>query len=137
MSEPDGFNLGSGVFDHRQPRVPAAKLAAAAGTLKAYRFMAFLTGIVLLSGCVALILKYGTSMDVEPWTGYLWVTHGYLYLVYVIVTGVLGFRLRWPLARYVLVMLAGTIPTASFVAEHFVTRATRAAADGQPVPARD
>jgi hypothetical protein len=30
-------------------------------------------------------------------------------------------------------MLAGTIPTMSFVAEHFVTRATRAAAT-KPVP---
>jgi integral membrane protein len=105
--------------------------------LKLYRFMAFLTGVVLLSGCIALILKYATSLNMEPGTGYLWVAHGYLYLVYVIVTGVLGFRLRWPLARYVLVMLAGTIPTASFVAEHFVTRATRRAADGQPVSVRD
>jgi hypothetical protein len=39
------------------------------------------------------------------------------------------------LARYALVMLAGTIPTASFVAEHFVTRQTRAAV--QPEPVRD
>lgn len=135
MSE-EGFNLGKGLLDHRQPPVPAAKVARAAGTLRAYRFMAFLTGVVLLSGCVALILKYATSLDMEPGTGYLWVAHGYLYLIYVIVTGVLGFRLRWPLARYVLVMLAGTIPTMSFVAEHFVTRATRAAAD-QPVPVTD
>ncbi len=49
----------------------------------------------------------------------------------------LGFKLRWPLARYVLVMLAGTIPTMSFVAEHFVTRATRAAAGGQPAQPAD
>jgi integral membrane protein len=133
----EGFNLGKGLFDHRQPPVPAAKVAAAAGTLRAYRFMAFLTGVVLLSGCVALILKYGTSLDMEPGTGYLWVAHGYLYLIYVIVTGVLGFKLRWPLARYLLVMLAGTIPTMSFVAEHFVTRATRAAGTDQPVPVKD
>jgi integral membrane protein len=136
-SSEDGFNLGKGLLDRRQPPVPAAKVAAAAGTLRGYRFMAFLTGIVLLSGCGALILKYGTSLDMEPGTGYLWVAHGYLYLLYVIVTGVLGFKLRWPLARYALVMLAGTIPTMSFVAEHFVTRATRNAADGQPVPVRD
>lgn len=137
MSDNQGFNLGTGVFDYRQPRVPAERVARAAGVLKAYRFMAFLTGVVLLSGCVALILKAATSWDMEPGTGYLWVAHGYLYLVYVIVTGVLGFRLQWPLARYVLVALAGTIPTASFVAEHFVTRAARSAADAQPVPVRD
>jgi integral membrane protein len=127
VTNQDGFNLGRGVLDYRQPPVPADKVAAAAGTLKLYRFMAFLTGVVLISGCVALILKYATDLDVEPGTGYLWVAHGYLYLVYVVVTGVLGFKLRWPLARYVLVMLAGTIPTMSFVAEHFVTRAVRSA----------
>ena len=135
MTSDDGFNLGHGVLDHRQPPVPAAKVAAAAGTLRAYRFMAFLTGVVLISGCVALILKYATSWDMEPGTGYLWVAHGYLYLIYVIVTGVLGFKLRWPLARYALVMLAGTIPTMSFVAEHFVTRAVRSAVVAEP--ARD
>jgi integral membrane protein len=128
----DGINFGSGLLDRRQPPVPAERAEAAATTLRAYRFMAFLTGVVLLSGCVALILKYGTSLDVEPWTGYLWVAHGYLYLIYVIVTGVLGFKLRWPIARYVLVMLAGTIPTMSFVAEHFVTRAVRNAVTPQP-----
>jgi integral membrane protein len=122
----DGFNLGRGVLDFRQPPVPVGKAADAAGTLKAYRFMAFLTGVVLISGCVALILKYATSLDMEPGTGYLWVAHGYLYLIYVIVTGMLGFKLRWPLARYALVMLAGTVPTMSFVAEHFVTRDVRA-----------
>jgi len=131
----DGLNFGQGLLDHRQPPVSATKVAAAAGALRAYRFMAFLTGVVLISGCVALILKYGTSLDVEPWTGYLWVAHGYLYLIYVITTCVLGYKLRWPLARYVLVALAGTIPTMSFVAEHFVTRAVRDAV--VPEPAHD
>lgn len=124
----DGFNLGAGLLDLRQPPVPPAKLQATQGALTRYRVMAFVTGVVLLAGCVALVLKYGTSVKSEPWTGYLWVAHGYFYLVYVIVAAVLGFRLHWPLARFVLVILAGTIPTMSFVAEHFVTRQTRAAA---------
>jgi integral membrane protein len=108
-----------------QPPVPPARLAAASGALLRYRIMAFTTGVVLLAGCVALILKAAGVSHMEPGTGYLWVAHGYLYLVYVIVTAMLGVKLRWPLGRYALVMLAGTIPTASFVAEHFVTRAAR------------
>ena len=124
-----------GLLDHRQPPVPAARVVAAASTLRLYRFMAFLTGVVLMSGCVALILKYGTSLDMEPGTGYLWVAHGYLYLIYVIVTVVLGVKLRWPLGRFVLVALAGTIPTMSFVAEHFVTQAVRNSV--APEPAND
>lgn len=115
-----------------QPRVPAARVAAASGALLRYRIMAFATGVVLLCGTIALILKGVGVPHMEPGTGYLWLGHGYLYLAYVIVTGLLGHRLRWPLARYALVMLAGTIPTMSFVAEHFVTRATRAAATDEP-----
>jgi integral membrane protein len=132
-----GFNLGRSLTDYRQPPVPAAAIARAAGTLKAYRFMAFLTGVVLISGCVALILKAATSWHMEPATGYLWVAHGWFYLIYVIVTARLGFKLHWPLPRYALVMAAGTIPTMSFVAEHFVTRAVHNAASDQPVPVRD
>jgi integral membrane protein len=133
----EGFNLGGSVFDVRQPPVAAATAATANGALLRYRVMAFVTGVVLLAGTIALILKYATNLHMEPATGILWVAHGYLYLVYVIVTGILGFRLRWPLARYVLVMLAGTIPTMSFVAEHFVTRDTRRAGVAQPVDVRD
>jgi integral membrane protein len=127
-------NRGRTLLDHRQPPVTPAQVEAAAGLLKAYRFLAFLTGVILLSGCVALILKYGTDLHMEPGTGYLWVAHGWCYFVYVIVTAMLGFRLRWPLPRYALVMLAGTIPTMSFVAEHFVTKAVKTA---QAVPVRD
>jgi integral membrane protein len=123
-----------------QPPVAPERLAAASGRLKRYRIMAFTTGVVLLLGCLALILKAAGVPHMEPWTGFVWVAHGYLYLVYVIITGILGLRLRWPLARFVLVMLAGTIPTASFIAEHFVTGAARRAAQpagAQPVSSRD
>ncbi len=112
-----------------QPPVPAARVAAASGALLRYRIMAFTTGVVLLAGTIALILKAVGVRHMEPGTGLLWLAHGYLYLLYVIVTAILGVKLRWPLARYALVMLAGTVPTMSFVAEHFVTRAARASAD--------
>jgi len=88
--------------------------------------MAFTTGIVLLAGTTALVLKDVVHVHhLEPGTGLLWVAHGYLYLLYVIATLNLGLKLRWPLLRVVLVMLAGTVPTMSFVAEHYVTRDTR------------
>ena len=132
-----GFNLGRGLTDVGQPALSPQRLAAATGNLKAYRFMAFLTGTILVSGCLVLILKAATNLSLTSVNAVLWIAHGWLYVVYVIVTAMLGFRLRWPLPRYVLVMLAGTIPTASFFAEHFVTRAVRAAAGDQAVPVRD
>ena len=118
-----------------QPPVPADRVAAASGALTRYRIMAFVTGVVLLAGCLALVLKASDVPHMEPWTGFIWLGHGYLYLVYVIVTAILGVKLRWPLPRFAAVMLAGTIPTMSFVAEHFVTRAARAAAQGEPIDA--
>jgi integral membrane protein len=121
-------------FSLRQPPLPASRIEAASGALLRYRIMAFVTGVVLICGCITLILKWAGVPHMEPLTGYVWIAHGYLYLVYVIITALLGVRLRWPLPRFALVMLAGTIPTMSFVAEHFVTRATRAAATAQPVP---
>ena len=110
-----------------QPPLPPGTVAASSGHLTRYRVMAFVTGVVLIAGTVALICKVAGVPHMEPGTGYLWVAHGYLYLVYVIVSAMLGVRLRWPIPRFALVMLAGTIPTMSFVAEHFVTRAARAA----------
>jgi integral membrane protein len=115
-----------------QPPLTADTLSRSRGALLRYRTMAFVTGVVLLAGCVALIFKYGTSLHVHTWTTILWIAHGYLYIVYVVVTAILGVRLRWPIGRFALVMLAGTIPTMSFVAEHFVTRSIRAAVIDAP-----
>lgn len=136
MSEPFTF---AGMWGWKQPPVSEQRLCEARTALLRYRIMAFVTGVILIAGCVALILKYGTSMDVEPWTGYLWVAHGWLFLVYVIMTLLLAVRLRWPLARAAVIMLAGTVPTMSFVAEHFVTRAAREATGrtAQPADVRD
>jgi integral membrane protein len=48
--------------------------------------------------------------------------HGFLYMVYLVFTFDLGRRADWPLKRMALVMLAGTVPFLSFVAERWVTR---------------
>lgn len=111
-----------------QPAIPSHPDARAKveRALLRYRIMAFTTGVVLVIGTIALILKDGLHVHhMEPGTGLLWVAHGYLYLIYVLTTVNLGMKLRWPLLRVALVMVAGTVPTMSFVAEHFVTRDTR------------
>jgi integral membrane protein len=50
----------------------------------------------------------------------LWTAHGWLYFIYLIVGVDLAFRLRYPLGKTVLILLAGTVPFMSFVAERFV-----------------
>ena len=119
-----------------QPPIAADRLAEASGAILRYRVMAFVTGTVLLAGTIVLILKAAGVDHLKPLNAVLWIGHGWFYVIYVLVVFALGLKLSWPLARIALVMLAGTIPTASFIAEHYVTAAARSAA-GQPVSSRD
>ena len=90
------------------------------GSLIRYRIIAWTVGVVLLVlVLVAMPVKYVGGNDalvaaVGP-------IHGFLFLVYVALTFDLGRRARWPLGRMVLVMLAGTIPFLSFLAERKVS----------------
>jgi len=121
--------------------------------LTRYRVLAYLTGVFLLLLTAHVIVQYWQSVtehvpfSQEPglgrWLphGEVWipVTHGYLYLIYVIFAFDLWFRTRKlapgegsegsPRTRYtvkmVLVALAGTVPGMSFVAERWVTHRIR------------
>ena len=90
-----------------------------------YRSMAFATGTVLILACIALILQAAGVKHMHGVNAVMWIGHGYLFLLYCMSTVYLGTTVRWPLLRFPLVGLAGTIPTMSFVAEHFVTRDVR------------
>ena len=95
--------------------------------LRRYRIMAFVTGTVLITGCLMLIAQDTShNKTVKDVTELIWLGHGWLYLIYVVVVFMLGLRLRWTPVRMVLVMAAGTIPTMSFVGEHFVVKKVRA-----------
>jgi integral membrane protein len=102
-------------------------------SLQAYRVMAFTTGVVLVVATIGLVVQVSGHESIKTEIGLIWVLHGYCYLVYLITTINLGFKLRWNLIRIVLVAIAGTVPTMSFVAEHFVTRDARASlTHGEP-----
>jgi len=72
--------------------------------------------------------------------GKTWIplTHGYLYLAYVVIAVDLWFRTRLPAGKMLLVVAAGTVPGMSFVAERWVTHRVTPmlpAADGAELPA--
>lgn len=94
------------------------------GSLLRYRVMAYVTGVMLLALCVSLWVKYGPPQNDGPVrvTGTI---HGYLYLLYLLAAADLAWRARFSLLKTVLVLLAGTVPFMSFVAEHFVTKQLR------------
>ena len=95
--------------------------------LSRYRAIAYVVGVVLiLLVVIGMPMKYLGDRPVVVET--VGPAHGFLYMVYLVATFDLGRRARWPLGRMVLVMLAGTVPFVSFVAERRVTRWTQALA---------
>jgi integral membrane protein len=97
------------------------------GPLLRYRVMAFVTGTLLLVLVfIAVPIKYWG--DHPGPTSIVGVSHGFLFMVYLLATLDLGIRLRWHPVKLVIVMACGTIPFASFIAERRITREVRAAA---------
>ena len=88
--------------------------------LSRYRVMAYVVGVgLLLLVCVAMPLKYfaGQPLLVQV----IGPIHGFLYAVYLVISVDLAIKARWSIKGTVLVLLAGTIPFLSFVAERKVT----------------
>ena len=95
------------------------------GALVRYRVMAYVTGVMLLLLVfLAMPLKYFADMP-GP-VAVIGTGHGFLYCVYLLAAFDLALRARWSAKGTVFVLLAGTIPFLSFVAERIVTRRTRA-----------
>ena len=69
-----------------------------------FKVMAFTVGVGLLLLVTGMVLRYGFD---RPRLSEVWSPiHGFLYMVYVVATANLGFKVRWGLGKMVLVMLA-------------------------------
>lgn len=91
-----------------------------------YRVIAWIVGLLLVVlTLVGMPLKY--AGDDETVVAIVGPVHGFLYMAYLLVTADLARRPRWPIGFTVLILLAGTVPFLSFVAERVVTRRVRAA----------
>jgi integral membrane protein len=89
--------------------------------LTRFRVMAYVVGVLLLILVfVAVPLRY--LADQPLLVGIVGPIHGFLYMVYLVTAFDLAVRARWPFVRTVLVLLAGTVPVMSFVAERKATR---------------
>jgi integral membrane protein len=98
------------------------------GALTRFRVIAWIVGIMLL------LLTWATWRDLidhdQRPVALIGPVHGFLYMVYLVLAFDLARRARWTLGRTVLVLLAGTVPCLSFVAERWATRQVRGAAVG-------
>jgi integral membrane protein len=96
-----------------------------------YRTLAYVVGVgLVVLVLIAVPLKY--LADSPTLVAIVGPLHGFLYMVYLVATVNLAFRARWSPVKTVLVMLAGTIPFVSFVAERKVTADEEARQEASP-----
>jgi integral membrane protein len=93
--------------------------------LRGYRIAAWVTGLgLLVLVFVAMPLKY--FFDRPELVSVVGVGHGFLYMAYIVCTLLLAEKARWKPLDALLILVAGTVPIASFVAERRVTERVRA-----------
>jgi len=103
--------------------------------LDRYRLLAYIVGtaLVILVFIGIPLQVWGHNDTVEKIVGTI---HGFLYIVYVVLSIELAFRSRFSLVRALLSLLAGLVPIMTFVAERNNTayvRARQAAFAGEPI----
>ncbi|HEX4221262.1 MAG TPA: DUF3817 domain-containing protein [Pseudonocardiaceae bacterium] len=103
-----------------KPTVSELRARRINGALKRYRFIAYIVGIGLLALTVATILDWG--FGIPQYAEVIGPLHGFLYMIYLALGIDLALKARWSVVGSLLVLLAGTIPFLSFVAERQVTK---------------
>ena len=92
--------------------------------LPAYRVAAWVTGIgLVILVFIAMPLKYFFGQPLL--TAIVGMAHGFLYMAYIVITLLLAERCRWRPVDALVILVAGTIPLASFFAERRVTARVR------------
>lgn len=95
-----------------------------------YRVLALIVGVLLIIGSLASLAKYlladGSSLqtlgaDLTP----IWVLHGWVYMVYVVVAFLLTRKAGWRIPELIVMLLAGLIPVTIFFVERRVARRLR------------
>jgi len=96
-----------------------------------YRVLALVVG-VLLAFCalVAFPLKYFTTegSDLQRFgedASIMWLFHGWIFMVYVVVAFLLSRRAGWTVGFTLLVLVAGLVPLLIFFVERVVVRKVR------------
>jgi integral membrane protein len=112
--------------------MPAEAITASTDELRAqrvnaalgrYRIIAYTVGVGLLLLCVATVLDWGFHHpQMAEIVGPL---HGFLYMIYLALGIDLALKARWSIVGTLLVLVSGTIPFLSFVAERQVSTRLR------------
>jgi integral membrane protein len=86
--------------------------------LARFKFIAYLAGVILILFTIEIIIKYTLGPEI-PWFAQL---HGIVYMIYVVIAFDISRRAKLSLSQTLLVLLAGTVPIMSFIAEKRIRR---------------
>ncbi len=94
------------------------------GAVKRFRIMAIIAGVMsLLLWFVYMPFKYlFDNPDLARQTIWIPMVHGYLYPVYILTAISFSFKANWPITKMLGLILAGTLPVASLIAERRVVK---------------
>ena len=98
----------------------------------AYRILAYVVGILLaFCSLVALPLKYlategGSLQQFGEDASVMWLFHGWIYIIYFVVTCLLALKAGWTIRFTFLVLVAGLIPLLIFWVERRVVQKLKA-----------
>ncbi len=96
-----------------------------------YRVLALVVGVLLAFCTVAFVLKYalteGTGLQqFGEDASVMWLVHGWIFMVYVVVAFLLSRRAGWTIGFTLLALIAGLVPLLIFWVERQVSRKVRA-----------
>ncbi|GAB3042393.1 DUF3817 domain-containing protein [Sediminivirga luteola] len=124
------------------------RYTSARNALKVYRVMAIITGVFLMILTVEMIYKYLIApflLGLDSQTALVFggfdlaaaiaISHGWCYVVYLIVDFWLWQQMRWKIGTFLIIALAGVVPLMSFFLERRITRRTEAELDAAVVVA--
>ncbi|GAA3032918.1 DUF3817 domain-containing protein [Microbacterium dextranolyticum] len=135
------------------PQPKLATFPAIRGALRFYQIASVVTGVMLLSLCAEMIIKYGLGYElffggtggflhfapvVETATGHestgdgvnlslgILIAHGWFYVVYLFACFRVWSLMRWGFLRFIMLALGGIVPLLSFFMEARVAREVKA-----------
>lgn len=91
--------------------------AATRTALAFFKAAAIVAGLAMFVLITEMVLKYGFDNPVLSWWSPV---HGLIFMVFVVATANLGFKVGWRLERMVALMLLSCIPLVAFVIERRV-----------------
>lgn len=99
------------------PTITPERQARVRTALKIFSVLAWITGVFLLALVVRMVCQYLLKLDIPEWATWIAISHGWVYMAYLVSVMNLGLKARWAFSTMLGTALAGVVPFFSFIME--------------------